>query len=108
MADSLAAPPAERLIPVTRGCDRSFTLQRVDPDGLPVPFADGTSIYVQIDIDKSAPTRVDAVMSGATAAIIIPDSVCDQVRTGTRWRAILDQGDLDTALLVGKFERHDG
>jgi hypothetical protein len=107
VTDYLSPPPLEKVIPVTRGCDRSFTLQRVNTSNTPVNFGNVT-VYLKIDIDKAAPTTVNAVVSGSTAAFTIPDSVCDQVKTGTRWRAILDQGDLETPLLVGTFERHDG
>ena len=108
MTDYLAPPPIEKVIPVTKGCDRSFTLQRVNSSGTPVNFGAGVTVYLKIDIDKTAPTTVNATVSGSTASITIPDTVCDQVKNGTRWRAILDQGDLETALLVGTFERHDG
>lgn len=104
----IGAPPLERIIPVTRGCDRSFTIQRLDGDGDPTNFAAGTEVYLWVDIDKHNPTRVDAVVSGATAAFTIDAEICDQTRTGTRWRAVLDEGDLEVPLLVGKFERHDG
>lgn len=106
--DYITPPPEAKLISVTRGCDTSFTVRRVDGNETPVNFAPGTAVAVFIDIDKAAPTRVDAMVSGADAAITIPDSVCDQVKTGTRWRAVLDIGDSETPLLVGRFERHDG
>lgn len=108
MTDYLASPPAEKVIPVTRGCDRSFTIQRTDPEGDPLNFEAGTTVYLKIDIDKDSPTTVNAVVSGSTAAVTIPDSVCDQVKSSTRWRAILDLGSLEVPLLVGRFERHDG
>lgn len=108
MTDYIGAPPAVKVIPVTRGCDTSFTIQRVDANADPVNFAAGTQVYVWVDIDKTAPTKVNAVVSGATASITISDAVCDQVKTGTRWRAVLDVDALETPLLVGKFERHDG
>ena len=107
MTDYLAPPPIEKVIPVTKGCDRSFTLQRVNTSGTPVNFGNVT-VYLKIDIDKANPTTVNAVVSGSTAAFTIPDAVCDQVKTGTRWRAVLDQGSLEIPLLVGRFERHDG
>ena len=108
MTDYIGTPPAERVIPVTRGCDRSFTLQRLDDTGNPTAFGAGTAVYLWIDIDRIAPTRVDAVMNGSTAAVTISDAICDQVKTGTRWRAVFHQGTIETPLLVGKFERHDG
>lgn len=108
MTDYIGQPPAEKLIPVTRGCDRSFTIQRTDAQGQPLNFDAGNTVYLWIDINKAAPTKVDAVISGANAAITISDTICDQVKTGTRWRAVLDQGALEIPLLVGRFERHDG
>lgn len=103
----ISPPPSSATIPVTKGCDRSFSLQRVDSNGDPQSFGNVT-VYLKIDIDKASPTTVNAVVSGSTAAFTIPDAVCDQVKTGTRWRAVLDQGDLETPLLVGRFERYDG
>ncbi len=108
MAEYITSPPAEKLISVTRGCDTTFTIQRVDLDGTPLAFAAGAAVYLWIDIDKAAPTKVDAVVSGSAAAVTISDTVADAVRTGTRWRAVIDQGDLEVPLMVGRFERHDG
>lgn len=108
MSDYISPPPSEKLIPVTRGCDRSFSLQRVDTNGSAVNYAAGTTVYMWIDIDKTNPTKVDATVSGATAAFTIPSTVADLVKTGTKWRAVLDLGELEVPLLVGKFERHDG
>lgn len=108
MTDYIGAPPGEKVIPVTRGCDRSFTIQRTDTEGEPINFENGTTVYIKIDIDKLAPTTVNATISGSTASVTIPDSVCDLVKSTTRWRAILDLGELEIPLLVGRFERHDG
>lgn len=108
MSDYVVSPPVEKLIPVTRGTDRSFTIRRVDSNGNPVPFNAGTTVYMWIDIDPANPTKVDAVVEGSAAAFLLDSSVCDQLRNGARWRAVLDQGDLETPLLVGRFERHDG
>jgi hypothetical protein len=108
VTDYIGAPPAENLIPVTRGCDRAFTIQRTNSSGTPVNFDSGTQVYLWVDIDRTNPTKVNGVVSGSTAAITISDAVCDQVKTGTRWRAVLDVGDLEIPLLVGRFERHDG
>lgn len=107
MTDYLTPPPAEAVIPATRGCDRRFSVQRVQA-GSPTPFDAGTQVYIWIDIDKTAPTRVDAVVAGSVAAFTLPSTVLDLVRTGTRWRIVHDVGDAETALLVGRFERHDG
>lgn len=104
----IGAPPQERIIPVTRGCDRLFTLQRRDSEGDPQNFEAGSQVYMWIDIDRSAPTKVDAVVSGSTAAFAIQSDVLDQVRSSTRFRVVLDVGTTEIPLLVGKFERHDG
>lgn len=108
MADFIVAPPLEKVIPVTRGCDRAFTIQRTDGDGGPVNFDAGSEVYMWVDVDRDDPTRVDAVVDGATAAFVLPDSLCDQVTKSTRWRVVLDRGESEIPLLVGKFERYDG
>ena len=108
MSDYIGTPPAAKKIPVTRGCDFSFTIQRVDDQGQPLNFSGGTTVYVWVDIDKDNPVKVNAVVSGSTAAVTISDAVCDQVKNSTRWRAVIDSGDLEIPLLVGKFERNDG
>ena len=104
----ICPPPLEKLIPVTLGCDRSFTVQRVNSSGTPVNFDAGTTSYIFIDINRDTPTRVNAVISGSTAAFTITSTVCDSVKNGTRWRIVLDFGELEVPLLVGRFERHDG
>lgn len=106
MSNYIGAPPVTKKIPVTKGCDFSFTIQRVDTEGQPLNFDPGTAVYVWVDLDPAV--KVDAVVSGSTAAVTISDSVCDQVRNSTRWRAVIDQGDLEVPLLVGRFERNDG
>ena len=108
MTSYVCAPPAERLIPVTRGCDRSFTIQRQNVSGAAVSFDSGSSVYMWIDIDRANPSRVDAVVSGSNAAFVLDYAVCDLVRTGTRWRIVLKIGSSELPLLVGRFERHDG
>lgn len=106
--DYIGNPPQEKLIPVTRGCDRLFTIQRLDTDGDPQNFEAGSTVYMWVDVDKTAPTKVDAVVSGSQAAFAIQSTVLDLVRTGTRWRIVLDLGNTEIPLLVGRFERHDG
>lgn len=104
----VCAPPVEKVIPVTLGCDRIFSVRRTNAQGAPLNYAAGTSVYMWIDIDKANPTRVDAVITNETALFTLEVAVCDQVRTGTRWRVVLDLGETELPLLVGKFERHDG
>ena len=104
----LCAPPLEKVIPVTRGCDRAFTVQRVNSTGAAVSFDPGTQVYMWVDLDRAAPTRVDAAVSGSTAAFALQSTVMDLVKSSTRWRIVLDVGQLEVPLLVGKFERYDG
>lgn len=106
MTNYIGAPPVAKKIPVTKGCDFSFTIQRIDDLGEPIDFDAGTTVYVWVDLDP--PVKVDAVVSGSTAGLTIPDAVCDQVKNSTRWRAVIDKGDLEVPLLVGRFERNDG
>ena len=107
-ANYICAPPAERVIPVTRGCDRAFTVQRVSSTGAAVAFDAGTQVYMWVDVDKAAPTKVNAVVSGSTAAFALQSTLLDLVKDSTRWRIVLDVGESETPLLVGKFERYDG
>ncbi|MFM8798715.1 MAG: hypothetical protein ACKODT_07140 [Fluviibacter sp.] len=107
MADYIVSPPIEKKIPVTRGCDRAFTIQRTDTDGSSLDFPAGVSVYMWIDIDPANPLKVDAVVNGSYAAFFLDSQVCDQVKS-TRWRIVLDQGNLETPVMIGRFERHDG
>lgn len=108
MTDYVVSPPQERTIPVTRGCDRAWSIQRVDMDGDPVDFDEGTTVYIWIDIDPADPTKVEAAVSGSVAAFVLESTVCDLVRNNARWRIVLDRGELEIPLLVGRFERRDG
>lgn len=106
MSDYLAPPPVSKIISVTKGCDRSFSLQRVGTDGQPISFDSGSTVYLWVDI--ASPVKVNATVTGSVAAFTIPDNVCDQVKNSTRFRAVLDLGDLEIPMMVGRFERHDG
>lgn len=108
MSKYIGAPPVEKVIPVTMGCDSAFSIRRTNSDGEPVDFDPGTEVYMWLDIDKRSPTKVSATVSGSTASFRLNYTVLDNVRNGTRWRAVLDVGSEETALLVGRFERHDG
>lgn len=103
----VGSPPPQKIISITRGCDRAFTLQRIQ-NGSPTNFDPGTTVYMWIDIDRKNPTKVDAVVSGSTAAFHLQSTILDLVRTGTKWRAVLDLGDLEIPLMVGRFKRYDG
>lgn len=100
--------PLAKVIPVTLGADVAFTLQRTNTGGTPVNFDAGSQVYLQVDLDKSNPTKVQATVSGSTAAIRMDYTVADQCKNSTKWQVILKNGTNETALLVGKFERNDG
>jgi hypothetical protein len=109
VTDYIAAKLPNRVIPVVKGTDRQFSIRRRDPaTGNPVNW--NANVFVDIDINKSSPTRVAATVLNDLATVRIESTVCDQVKTGTAWRAVMSAGNpsLETALLVGTFERNDG
>lgn len=108
MTDYLIAPPAEYVIPVTRGADRAFTVARTDEVGDPVNFDEGSTVTFTVDADPDDPTSVDAVVTGAEAAFVIPSTVLDLCRNRAKWRVVLTVGELDTPLIVGRIHRYDG
>lgn len=105
MTTYLLAPPPEAIIPVTRGCDRAFTVQH-QPAGVVTDYPAGSSVTMSIATEP--PTVLTATIERFNAHITIPSPVADLVRTGTRWRCILDLGGLELPLLVGTFRRCDG
>lgn len=108
MTDYLIEPPLEKVLPVTRGADRSFSLRRVDAQGAPVNFDAGSTVKFAVDINSATPTEVQAVVSGANAAFTIPSTVCDQTVSGMRWRIVWTNGTDDIPIVVGRIKRHDG
>lgn len=101
------SPPAVRVISVTKGCGRKFTVQRVDTNGSPVNF--NATVFIDIDIDRTSPTRINAAVTNSFAALTLPATVCDLVKATTKWRVCMDTDAADpTPLLVGSFERNDG
>jgi hypothetical protein len=111
MDDYLAPLLPNRTIPVSKGFDRKIPVRRKDPDtGDPLDW--DAQVFMLIDIDKTSPTRVDALMDASLAVIRIESDVCDQCKTGTTWRiGVSEETDtptLETPLLVGTFERNDG
>jgi hypothetical protein len=108
MTDYLIDPPIAKLLPLTKGADRAFSVQRVHPTtGDPLNYDAGT-VSMWIDIDPAAPTEVQATISGAVASIRIPSTVCDLAPSGTRWRIVWTDGTDDTPIVVGRVKRHDG
>ena len=102
-------PPASKVIPVTLGADVAFSVQRKNTAGTPVNFDAGSQVYLQVALDRNnPPTKVQAVVSGSTAAIRMDYLLADQCKNSTKWQLILKNGSAETALLVGRFERNDG
>lgn len=101
-----------RIIPVTKECDRIITIRRRDPDtAAPVDWGVDVEVYIKIDIDRANPTRVTGVVDASVATIRIESSVLDSVKNGTTWRVIMSQPGvprLETAVMIGVFERNDG
>lgn len=108
MTDYVAPKLTNRVIPLTKDCDRSFTLRRKDPDtGNPVDW--DADVYMLIDIDRTTPTRIDATVVGPVATVTIPAEIGNPCRTGTTWRVVMATPPSDeTPLLVGTIERNDG
>ena len=107
MTDYLIDPPIAKLLPVTKGADRAFSVRRVDTNGDPVDYDAGT-VSMWIDIDPTDPTEVEATISGASASLRIPSTVCDLARSGTKWRIVWTDGTDDIPIVVGRVKRHDG
>ena len=109
MTNYITAKLPNRILTVVKGTDRLFSIRRRDPSsGDPVDW--DADVFVDIDINKASPTRVEATVVDDVATVRIESTVCDQVKTGTPWRAVMSSGDpsLETAILVGTFERNDG
>lgn len=109
MADYVTPKLPNRVIPLTRGCDVVVGLRRKDEAGDPVNW--GATVYMLIDIDRVSPTQVDASVVDDLATIKVESDLADQCRRGTTWRIVRsDSSDpsLETALMVGSFERNDG
>ena len=112
MAEYLNPKLPNRVIVVTRECDRTISIRRRDPvTGDPVNWGVGTDVYIKIDVNRDSPTRVTGSVDGSLAEIRMESTVLDQVRTGTTWRVIMSQPGnprYETAVMVGSFERNDG
>jgi hypothetical protein len=101
-----------RVIVVTRECDRVLQIRRRDPDtGTPLDWGADVEVYIKIDIDRSSSERVSGTVSGSLATIRMESSTIDSVKNGTTWRVIMSEPGtprLETAVMVGTFERNDG
>lgn len=108
MADYLVPKLRNRIIPLTRDCDRIFSLRRKNNLGEPIDW--DSQAYILID-HRGKHVRIDAVVEGDLATFRIESDLANQLKTGTTWRVVREQADdptRETALMVGTFERNDG
>lgn len=110
MTDYIGSPPTTYVIPVTKGADREFTLRRRDTNGDPVDWA--ADLWIDIDIDKTDPTRVEATVTADEAVLRIESTILDLVKNSTKWRIVRSAADdpesFEIAVAVGTFQRFDG
>ena len=105
------APAQQFTIPVTRGADQVFSVNRVDVNGNPVNW--NAAVYITVDVpDQDFPTTIQATVTGNQAVILLPHTLNDEVNVRTRWRVYMQTGSGPTLLtlpmFVGHFERDDG
>ena len=97
-------------IVVTKDCDRTLTVRRRHPTtGDAVNW--GAAVYILVDVDRNNPTRVEGTVDNSLATIRMESSLLNLVRNGTTWRVVMSQTgapSLETAVMVGAFERNDG
>lgn len=108
MADYLVPKLRNRIIPLTRDCDRAFSLRRKNTSGDPVDW--DSEVYILID-HRGKQIRVNGVVDSDLATFRIESEVANQLKTGDTWRVVSQQsGDpsRESALMVGTFERNDG
>lgn len=111
MTSFINAKLPNRKIAITLGSDRVFSIRRRDADGVEVDWGTDVQVFIKIDIDKAAPTHVSADVTGSLATIRMESTTLDTVKTGTTWRVIMSEPGvprLETAVMVGTFERNDG
>lgn len=112
MADYISAKLPKRIIVVTKDCDHVLTVRRRNPDnGNPVDWGTNVSVFMRVDVSRSAPTTVSGSINGSLATVRLESSLLDTVRNGTTWRLIMSQTgspSLETAVMIGVFERNDG
>jgi hypothetical protein len=100
--------PAQTTIPVTKDCDTVFTV-KLSQAGQPVTFPG--PVHIDIDIDKTEPTRIPVLVVTDTAIVRIEPEIGNQVRNSTKWRLRASLGRypyLEIPIVVGNFERCDG
>lgn len=108
MVDYVTPKLPNKIIPVTRDCDRAITLRRKDEAGDPVDWDGQVSILIE---QRGYPIQIDAVLDGPLATIRIEAQIANLTKTGTTWRIVWSQDgspSFETPLMVGTFERNDG
>ena len=112
MAEYVNPKLPNRVIVITKECDRTLAIRRRDPvTGDPMDWGVDTEVYIKLDIDRNSPTRVSAVVDASLATIRMESTTLDQVKNGTTWRVIMSQPGVpryESAVMVGTFERNDG
>lgn len=107
MADYLTPKLPNRVIPLTKDCDRAVVVRRKNGDGDPVDW--DADIYMLIDIVRGDPERINAVVVDDVATIKVESEVTNLCRSGTTWRVVMSESAAsEVALMVGTFERNDG
>jgi hypothetical protein len=111
MPTYMVAPPQQFVIPVTRGADQEFSVNRVDTSNNPVNW--NAAVFIAVDApDPDFPTMISAVVTGNQAVLLLPMSLNDQCNVRTRWRLYMQttngSGPLTIPICVGHFERDDG
>jgi hypothetical protein len=111
MPTYLVNPPSQFVIPVTRGADLQFMVNRVDSNNNPVNW--NAAVFIAVDApDPNFPTTVQAAVNGNQAIILLPMSLNDEVNVRTKWRMYMQipngAGTLTSPVAVGHFERDDG
>jgi hypothetical protein len=103
--------PADRVIRITKDCDRIVNFRLIDADGNPKIWGTQRSVYIEIDVSKTQSARVDATIITDLATVRLESDVLNQVGNNSGWRAIISDAalspSLETPICIGTFERHD-
>lgn len=112
MANYVTPKLPNRVIVVTKDCDRTLSIRRRDPvTGDPMDWGVGAEVYIKVDVPRAAPVQVDGVVEGSLATIRMESTLLNLVKSSTTWRVILSQPGsprYETPVMVGVFERNDG
>ena len=109
----LPSTVADATIPVTRGCNVSFSVNQIvaadNGEQFPVIFQDGDTVYMVMETSRTTTLRIDATTDANTASFLIPASIADDCRTAfSSFQIIKFHSGIESPLLVGGFQRFDG